>query len=134
VSLVSRVLEIKTELTPTLAVPDSVKLLYRLALRCTEAADLASIVLSTLVHLSKCQELPMLEQKEMMVQLVWHVRNVLGDLRALDLCKAFELCKTLTQIAYRGGTPEHYERIYSVVDEGAYKLEWAMRTVYEQDK
>ena len=66
-----------------------------------------------------------------MVQLVWKVNAVQGCEKALDLAEKFSLYKTLTQIAYQSKDSRMYARIHDVVDSGLYKLEWAMRTVYE---
>ena len=69
-----------------------------------------------------------------MVKLTWHARTILGTEHALELSKNFNLFKTMTQIAYHGGAPEHYQYIYEVIQSQKYRLEWAMRAVYEQDK
>ena len=69
-----------------------------------------------------------------MVQLALHAREVLGTEAALDLSKNFNLFKTMTRIAYQGGEPEHYQHIYETVQSQKYRLEWAMRAVYELDK
>ena len=69
-----------------------------------------------------------------MVQLVWHVQKVEGYLQALDLAKKFRLYKTLTNLAYHSHDSEFYEKIHEIVDSGEYKIEWAIRAVFEQDK
>ena len=73
------------------------------------------------------------DRKQLMVQLVWHVCAIESINRGLDLARDFRLYKTLTQIAYQGGKLEHYDRIYEILgnEQGEYKVEWAMRTVYE---
>ena len=69
-----------------------------------------------------------------MVKLVWKVFRVIGCVEALNAARNFNLYKTLTQIAYHGGQREHYSHIYDIVNNGDYRLEWAMRAIYEQDK
>ena len=69
-----------------------------------------------------------------MVQLVWHVNAIAGCIEALNLAEKFTLYKTLTQLAYKGDEPEHYERLYRLIDSKAYKIEWAMRAIYDLDK
>ena len=129
-NLVSTVIKIKPDLSPTLTTPVSLKLLHALTLIYTDKEDLRELADCLMSHLARSQ----FEDKEkfpMMVEVVWHVKNIEGFERALSLSKTFKLYKTLTQIAYQSGEPDFYLWIHAVVDEGAYKLEWAMRTVYE---
>ena len=69
----------------------------------------------------------------LMVELVKRIHMLDDANLALDLAKNFELYKTLTQLAYLSGEL-YYERIHAIVDSGAYKLEFAMRVVYDLDK
>lgn len=73
-----------------------------------------------------------------MVSLVWQIQRVNsaenGYEKALEYAKKFKLYKTLTQVAYRSNQVDLYDSIHEVIEGTDYRVEWAMRTVYELDK
>lgn len=73
-----------------------------------------------------------------MVSLIWQIQRVNGAtngyVKALDYAKKFKLYKTLTQVAYRSNQVQLYEAIHEVIEMGFYRVEWALRAVYELDK
>ena len=129
--IIIQLLEIKHDLTPTISQDHMIIAFFNLALSCERSTDLEKVADKILAHL----QVSNVENKfPMMVQLVWKVNQILGCEQALELAKSFNLFKTLTQIAYQSNNQNHYDKIHEIVDNGLYKLEWAMRTVYEQDK
>lgn len=117
-----------SDLTPTLSQPSTINLVAGLALRCNDKEVLKKVDGQILFLLSRSE---LQSRQSLMVALVRHLESTVSIEHALDICKTFRMFKSLTQIAYRGGQPHHFNYIYSVVNSQEYKLEWAMREVFE---
>ena len=114
---------------------ETVTLLFDLTSRCEDRNVLDNIADPVFRFL----EASTLQDKyPRMVSLVWQIQRVNsaenGYEKALEYAKKFKLYKTLTQVAYRSNQVDLYDSIHEVIEGTDYRVEWAMRTVYELDK
>ena len=132
-SILLKVLELQNDglnMVQTMSIEANLVPLHQFTLNCMSKEDLVQLDQKVLYFLD---ESIIDDRKQLMVQLVWHVCSIESINRGLDLARDFRLYKTLTQIAYQGGKLEHYDRIYEILgnEQGEYRVEWAMRTVYD---